>query len=103
MNWASHWEHVVKTRQTERMAVGKTSELCIVRRQSAGGSFGGRERCGRVAPRRIDRARMCIRCSPEDPRHAVPRQRVKEGKEIDHEDRNVSTAILRHMLGCKRM
>lgn len=26
-NWASHWEHVVKTRQTVRMAVGKTSEL----------------------------------------------------------------------------
>lgn len=29
MNWESHWEHVVKTRQTERMAVGKTSELRV--------------------------------------------------------------------------
>ena len=28
-NWASHWEHVVKTRQTERMAVAGRQDYAV--------------------------------------------------------------------------
>ena len=28
-NWASHWEHVVKTRQTERMAVAGIEDFAV--------------------------------------------------------------------------
>lgn len=61
MNWASHWEHVVKTRQTERMAVGKTSELFFLNWQSVGKNFWGKgSAVARVAEQTIDR--LIARC-----------------------------------------
>lgn len=74
MNWPSHWQHVLATKQTDRMPNGKISALVSIRR-------------------RKEKGRTSQLNSPEDPRNAVPRPTETDCVKVNHDNCKISSSV----------